>query len=152
MQGIHGFDYHSKHELNDQELYLQAKRDKKRAEKEKRKEIQDMLEDPSMVGNDGHFNLFINEEFEAKEKDRINTDLANNRTKEANIYLKRTANLGEFFDTNSKPWYSNRNKQLSKFEETCVQGDAFAGKREVQTMLKIGTALLCRGLASDLWL
>jgi hypothetical protein len=117
--------------LDDQELFKQAKKDKKREEKEKQKEIQEMLKDPKMTGQDGHLNLFLAEEYEMHEKEKSKGD-------DKNMYLKRTANLGEFFENNSKPWYINKNKQLKRYEDIRKEEEKdYINKNQTKAMLRI---------------
>ena len=123
----------TKLQLSDQELFKQAKLDKKHKEKQTREEIKEMLKDTSMTGNDGHFNLFLREEYENHEKDK---QMAS--TNKNNPFLKRTSNLGELFDNNSNPWYSNKNKQLSKYEKAEGADKPELSRYEAKNMLRIG--------------
>ena len=96
-----------------------------------------MVKDPSLIGQDGHVNLFVAEEYDHQEKEKQGRD--GNRE---NIYLKRTSNLGELFETNSKPWYTNKNKQRSKYEEVCKKEEEdHVSKHEAKTMLRIGKSI-----------
>jgi len=116
--------------MNDQELFKQAKKEKKREEKEKKKEIQKMLKDPSFQGEDGHLNLFMTEEYESTEKEKLGG--------EKMAYLKRTTNLGEFFESDARPWYTNKNKKNSKYGEANKDSDGLISKKEAKSMLRYG--------------
>lgn len=91
-----------------------------------------MLKDPTLTGQDGHLNLFLTEEYENREKDRMS------KNQIENMYLKRTSNLGELFDKESNPWYSNKNKQISKLEEVAVKETPKVNHYETKHMLRIG--------------
>ena len=93
-----------------------------------------------MIGEDGHFNLFINEEFEMREKEKLNDKEG---IEGKNVFLKRTSNLGELFDKEERPWYGSKNRQMSKYEEALENQDSKKTKedrekKDVKIMLKIG--------------
>ena len=91
-----------------------------------------MLKDPSLTAENGHVNLFMAEEFEFNEKEKLSK-------KDQNLaYLTKTANLGEMFHKDNLPWYNNKNKQLSKFEKVQTNERDQRKQRETKHMLRIG--------------
>lgn len=107
------------------------------SDKQKEEEIKNMISDKNMVGRDGHFNLFVKEEFEMEEKDREITHKDRN-----NPFLKRTSNLGELFEPHSNPWYSNKNKQMSKFQKTDAKEVHKLSRYEAKYALNVGKFLV----------
>ena len=60
-------------------------------------------------------------------------------------YLTKTANLGELFNKNNGPWYSNKNKQLTKFQEINHGKESNPRDyRETKNMLRIGKCLISK--------